>query len=84
MDQSGPEKPACRSPPIAVAAGGPDPALGAGSGRKCHSALEHLDQAPALGGRVGRVSISETRSPIPASPFSSWALTFLVVRMILP
>ena len=32
----------------------------------------------------GRVSINETRSPTPASPFSSWALTFVVVRMILP
>ena len=32
----------------------------------------------------GRVSINETRSPTPATPSSSWALTFLVVRMILP
>ena len=33
---------------------------------------------------IGRVSISETRSPMPAVLFSSCALTFLVVRMILP
>src|SRR5271166_4317674 len=33
---------------------------------------------------IGRVSISETRSPMPAALFSSCALTFLVVRMILP
>ncbi len=32
----------------------------------------------------GRVSISDTRSPMPAMPFSSCALTFVVVRMILP
>src|SRR5277367_1157197 len=32
----------------------------------------------------GRVSSSETRSPIPAMLFSSCALTFVVVRMILP
>jgi len=32
----------------------------------------------------GRVSISETRSPTPAMPFSSCAFTFVVVRMILP
>src|SRR5205823_3596998 len=32
----------------------------------------------------GRVSISETRSPTPAMPFSSCAFTLVVVRMILP
>ena len=32
----------------------------------------------------GRVSIRDTRSPMPAMPFSSCALTFVVVRMILP
>jgi hypothetical protein len=32
----------------------------------------------------GRVSISDTRSPMPATLFSSCAFTFLVVRMIFP
>src|SRR3954471_15106157 len=53
--------------------------------RYCYLAFSRISTSrQRLVADNGRVSIRDTRSPIPAMPFSSCAFTLVVVRMILP